>query len=241
MIRRGYKRRDPLREILARLPGRTLDAMKLRARRLRCVQRPHWSASEIRTLRAEWGLVFSRRTLRAKLPGRTWCAIARKAQGLRLGSPARGLVSVHAAAEATGYSNTGLHGVLVRQGVTVRRHCGNHEERRSYSRLLVDMLDVEEAIARDLREAATTETLAAAALRHGVAKKTMRARLRAAGIDALHRGQPGRLDPCAVDAAMRGERAEGMCQPVPVAHPRPRVVRCGASATGASVAVGGGL
>lgn len=206
IIRKGYKRRDPLAMILARLSGRSLDSMKQRAKRLGCVLRPHWTAREDRVLRMEWGLVFSRRTLREKLPGRTWCAIARRAQALGLGSPARGLVSVKAAAKASGYSVLGLYGVIQRQGVIVRRHCGNHQESRVYTRLLVDMLDVEEAIARDIAEAATTETVAEAAARHGVRRSTMRDRLRAAGMSAMtRRGQPARLDPRAVDAAMRGE------------------------------------
>lgn len=206
IIRKGYKRREPLQKICARLPGRSLDAMKHRAKRLRCVLRPHWTAREDRILRMEWGLVFSRRTLREKLPGRTWCAIARRAQALNLGSPARGLVSVKAAAIASGYSVLGLYGVIQRQGVIVRRHCGNHQETRVYTRLLVDMLDVEEAIARDIAEAAATETVAEAAARHGVRQSTMRDKLRAAGMTATtRRGQPARLDPRAVDAAMRGE------------------------------------
>lgn len=236
LIRKAYKRRAPLRSIVEKLPGRTLAALKCHARRLQCIQRPHWTAAEDRILRTEWGLIFSRRGMRAKLPGRTWCAIARRAQTLKLGSPARGLVTLLVAARTTGYSFDGLRGVLLRQGVTVRRHCGCHEERRSYSQLLVDMLDVEEAVAKDIREVATTETLAEAAARHGVAKPVMRRMLVAAGVDVLRRGQPGRLNPLAVDAAMRGERAEGMCQPVPVAHPRPRVVRCGATVAASAVA-----
>lgn len=232
VIRRAYARREPLARILERLPGRTLVALRIRAARLRCVQKPHWTEEEERTLRLEWGQSFSRRTLREKLPGRTWCAIARHAQSMGLGSPARGLVSVSAAATALGYSTSGLHGVITRQGVTVRRHCGNQSLRdRRYTRLLVDLYDVEQAVARDIAEAARTETLAEAAARHGVSKYVMRRRLAAAGVDVLRRGQPGRLDPRAVDAAMRGERADGMCTAYPAAYARLQVVTVGRART----------
>lgn len=220
VIRKGYARRNALRDILARLPGRSLEAMKQRAKKLGCVLRPHWTPREDQILRMEWGVIFSRRTLREKLPGRSWCAIARRAQTLHLGSPAQGLVSIKAAAIAAGYSTLGLLGVIRRQGVTVKRHVGNHQTHRAYARLLVDMHDVEEAVARDVREAASTETIAAAARRYAVTPATVRRKLIEAGVVGVtRRGQPARLSPEIYDAAMRGEKVTRLPPPVPVVHP----------------------
>ena len=134
IIRKGYKRRDPLAMILARLSGRSLDSMKQRAKRLRCVLRPHWTAREDRVLRMEWELVFSRRTLREKLPvgrGAPSRGARRRSGSARLRAASS---PVKAAAKASGYSVLGLYGVIQRQGVIVRRHCGNHQETRVYTR-----------------------------------------------------------------------------------------------------------
>lgn len=232
IVRRGYGRRDALEKIAARLPGRTVDGLKARARTLKCRRRPRWSAREDRILRMEWGEILNRRTWKEKLPGRTWCAISRRAQALKLGSPAQGMVSLKAAARATGYSFLGLLGVLRRQNVTMRRHCGAHQRTRAYTWFLLDLVEVEEAVARDIREAAETETIREAADRYGVTPPTARRRLLRAGAigeGITHRGQPARLARSIVDAAMRGEHV-GPATPVPLTRRVPTTVRGGAAA-----------
>lgn len=180
-VRAEYPRRDgPAR--LARRLRRGLHAIHQRAYRLGVPpRRPRWTAAEVRTLEREWGEVNAR-TLRAKLPGRTWCAIAAKAEerGLAARVP-QGYLSLRASAGALGYDPDTLARLLARHGVRVRRQHGTSRMARAWGGRpvrIADASDVREAIAADAR----CEVVAAAARARGLYSNTLWRWLIAAGV-----------------------------------------------------------
>lgn len=69
-------------EVLAAFPGRTRDALQRRISVVRAAAglraKRTWTRDEDRTLRESWTEV-ARRTILARLPGRSWCAISQRA------------------------------------------------------------------------------------------------------------------------------------------------------------------
>jgi transposase-like protein len=103
-------------------------------------RRLHWTPDEERILRLEWKVVTPR-TLRQKLPGRSWEAIRRKAQllGLAGGQP-QGTVTLKEAAKAAGYTVPHLRRILAWADVPVKKWGKRYTA--------VDLFDVEEAVAK---------------------------------------------------------------------------------------------
>lgn len=229
VLRAHYTRRGGPARCVKMLPGRTMNAVRLRGQKVCPAQRPRtqWTARELQVLRLHWGA--APRTLRDKLPGRTWAAITNKAADLGLARVAEheGLVSLAEAARRCGYSYPTLLEILRAEGVEVHRyHGGLLAERRCQGRTrehrhAVDPDAAREAVERHLARRARTETVAEAARRYGMSSPGMRHRLLRAGVlTPQDRPSHRRLDVAAVDRAM-AQRAEG--------H-GPGTVRCGAVA-----------
>lgn len=163
-----------------------------------------WSPREDNILRLEWG-ELSPRVLREKLPGRTWAAIKLRAARLRLGSPARGRISVAEAARKAGFARQTMLQILANYGVRIERHPGGiRAQRRVCPRYLVDPDEALEAVERHLAVERSVECLAHAAVRVGVAAGTLRSLLlRAKAIEVGERGKRKRIDPSVVDHAVR--------------------------------------
>lgn len=203
IIRLLYKRRDGVARIHRHLPHRSRGSISGRAERLGLRSpRAHWTRRENAILVREWHDVQPR-TLRRKLPGRTWCAIAEHAKllGLPLGIP-QGHVSIKEAARRAGYAMPTLRALLVRQGVPMHARCES-SARRSQVRRYVEWEACMRAIQADLR----METLTQAAERTQFSAQWLREILRAAGIYRAERGERPRLDPATVDAALAARRA----------------------------------
>lgn len=164
----------------------------------------HWTAEELATLRREWTLLGMRQ-LRAKLPGRTWHAIRRKAAALGLGdSQTQGLASITALAQRYGLCRPTMHRILERAGVKlVRQHPNGktQESKRVEWKVYADEADAAEAFARWERE----ETAEQAAARLGKYGRSLRLRALSAGLATF--GAPVRLLPEQWDALAAPKRA----------------------------------
>lgn len=210
-LRSLYCERGGAAALRAALPQRTIHAIRCRAKRLGLrahnAARP-WTAREDATLRIEWGEV-AQRTLRQKLPGRSWVAIWSRAHHLGLGSPAQGRVSVTAAARACGYAYATFVQILRAEGVAIEHHPGGIRQafQRACPRYLVDLDDCRDAVARYIARTSVddgTESLLEAAARNWMSIHAMRNRLTRAGlITGEQRGHPLRLRPEDVDRAVR--------------------------------------
>lgn len=153
-----YPKRGGPARCAALLPGRSPAAIQLRARRVCPPRRRHmpWTEREVLSLRLAWG--ETPRTLREKLPGRTWVAIVHQARAIGLGSVARyqGVVSLTEAARVCGYAWQTLLSILRREGVRVEHyHGGRGAERRVQGRArhmlyAVDLDEAREAVERHL-------------------------------------------------------------------------------------------
>jgi len=163
-----------------------------------------WTPQEDKILRIEWGDV-SARTLREKLPGRTWAAIKVRAVRLRLGSPAQGRISLAEAARRAGFSTAFVEQILRARGVRIERHPGGfHAQNRRCPRYLVDPDDARDAVEAHLADEAEVESLTSAAERLGVAATTLRtALLRAQALPPGPKGRAKRLDRETLDAVAR--------------------------------------
>lgn len=150
-------------------------------RRVRaCVARRlmRWTKREDAILVREW-TDNERRTLMAKLPGRTWFAIHRRAthtHGLPSNDGER--MPFREAAKRAGFADATLHKVLARAGVRV--HVGTKSASKSTAvpRYFVDWDETEEAVKAWLK----LESYAVTARRLGVPRETMRAWVIKAGI-----------------------------------------------------------
>lgn len=171
--------------------------------------RAPWTPQEDKILRIEWGDV-SARTLREKLPGRSWIAIKLRATRLRLGSPAQGRISIAEAARRAGLSPKYFTQVLLARGVRIERHPGGFgAQTRRCPRYLVDPDDAEDAVAAHLDEQRGVESVAEAARRIGVAATTLRsALLRAQAIEIGTKGRSKRIRVQDVDAVVDRLRQE---------------------------------
>lgn len=163
-----------------------------------------WTAEELTTLRREWTLLGMKQ-LRAKLPGRTWLAIRRKAAALGLGdTQTQGLASISALARHYGLCRATMRRVLERAGVKlVRRHSNGQtkESKRVEWKVYADETDAAEAFARWERE----ETAEAAAARLGRCGRFLRVRALSAGLVTF--GAPARLLPEQWDELASAKRA----------------------------------
>jgi hypothetical protein len=114
--RARVKRFYPWTALREALPARTDHAIRNRgARYAKIAPRGGraWTPAEDATLRREWSEV-AQRTLRAKLPGRSWRAILRRAtMVLGLTSIPQGWETFDSAARRTGYCSETLRGILV--------------------------------------------------------------------------------------------------------------------------------
>lgn len=223
IIRGRYWRRGGV-AACARMLDRSYVAIKLRAKHLgvrAAKQAIPWTSREDQILALEWG-ELQPRTLRSKLPGRTWIAIVHRATLLGLGSPAQGRVSVAEASRMCGYARQTMRAILLAEGVTLHSHPGGMTaQRRILRRELVDADEAREAVERYLAREATDprETLAEAGERHGLSARQMEDRLGAAGLlPARGRGRIRRVDPKAADRAVALWAERGR---------RPATVRCG--------------
>ena len=205
-LRAAYSKRGGLRRAIKALPHRTEKAIVIRAGRIGAVvyQRA-WTVQEEDILRREWTEV-SARTLRDKLPGRTWYAIFDHARrlGIARGIP-QGYVTVKAAAQRAGYAQQTLSDLLVRHNVRVKRRNTVRSERIDRPTCMVDWADVQRAIEADLR----LETIAQAARTRGICSQMLALWLREAGAYTKGvRGRHVRLAPEVIDAVIRARRAK---------------------------------
>lgn len=205
LVKRHYSQRGGVARIVA-ATGRTANAVRLRARFFGL--RAHrsflpWTAREDRTLRLEWG-ELTVRSLRAKLPGRTWVAIVCRARTLRLGSPAQGRVAVAVAARMCGFAHMTMAKILRVEGVHVERHPGGvHARARKVPRSLVDPDEARAAVTRYLARMSAAESITQAAARTGLTARQVQARLARAGVLApVGRGHHFRVDPAVTDRAI---------------------------------------
>lgn len=211
LIAQHYGRRGGPARLTALLPHRTPAAIQCRSRSVATAHRRvrRWTSREDRTLTLSWG--DAPRTLRAKLPGRSWVAIVQRARVLDLPRVARveGQVSIAEAARVCGYSHETLVAILHEEGVDIEHyHGGVHAERRVQGRArrgayAVDLDEVREAVARYIARTSHTETIVEAARRYGTNRDAMRAAVDAAGLlpATTRRVRAYRLDPTAVDGA----------------------------------------
>ena len=149
-----------------------------------------WSDRERELLRLWWGQADPTMVSR-RLPGRTWRALGEQAAALGIVGvkTLRGMESLDAAARRTGFSNSGLRGLLAWAGVRTRRyHSPVRRQGARLERLLVARLDVDDAVHRWL----ASETVAAAARVRGVDPSTLRTWLAAEGIE-VHAGAGRRV------------------------------------------------
>jgi hypothetical protein len=118
-----------------------------------------------------------------------------KLLGLPLGVP-RGFESLDAAARRAGVHPRTMRRILRWAGKKIRRKLSEPLP-RSFHRLMVDQLDVDEAVAAWTR----TEPVEAAARRLGIDPVRLRARLRKVGIQGKGRGRALRITPEQLAAA----------------------------------------
>ncbi len=158
-------------EDIAAAVGRTPDAVRNRAERLRILKRPMWSDRDTKLLRAHWGEV-PLVELAAKL-GRTPSAVYQHGLqiGLHAGCPDHHEYLFHAA-ERTGYHLATLWQILRWARVKVHALFSWDDNPRTHT---VDPFDVDEAVKRFL----ANEKPGAAARARGVTPSTLRRRLRA--------------------------------------------------------------
>lgn len=142
--------------------------------------RVRWTVQEVEILRREWGEIGVR-SLRAKLPGRTWCGIRQKAHdlGLEFGIP-QGKVSIKEGARRAGLSEDLFLRVIVAAGVLVKRHPFPTQEHSFGARWQVCEWD--EAREAVERWAGGVEKVTAAARRHGLTPGCLWCWLRDAGV-----------------------------------------------------------
>jgi transposase-like protein len=141
-----------------------------------------WTEQEDRTLLAEWSEV-SVKTLRKKIPGRSWAGIVARAHklGLHVGRM-QGWETLRQAAARVGMPDITLARLLRRNGVagTLCRTTNDDRTRRFY----YDPEAVDAAVARDVCE---MEIPGAAARQRGIALVVMSKWLREAGVLAAPR------------------------------------------------------
>lgn len=160
---------------LARELDRTTCAVHHRAQRLGILRNRRWTAEDDRRLALLWGECSLNEV--AKKLDRTPATTYWRAQhaGLPLGC-AQGLEYLWAAAVRTGFAVATLRMILKWGGVSLRVAMARPTGAKRHFHT-VDPYDVDQAVKRWL----ATETLAAAADRHGVDPATLERRLRASG------------------------------------------------------------
>jgi hypothetical protein len=166
-----------------------------------------WTAAEDKVLLLEWGEVCPR-VLRSKLPGRSWCAIyCHATRELRLpsGLP-QGTVALTAAATRLGFADPGyIRRLAARHGVEIRRHPHPPDlGPRRQPRRCIDWQDILDAY---LSETNATETIHAAARRHGIHNVTLWRWLVADGVPTSGlRGRPSHIDRETIDRVVTARR-----------------------------------
>lgn len=142
----------------------------------------HWTAAEDGILRREWGEV-GQRALKAKLRGRSWMAIYKRAEDIGLpGGLPQGYVSLSRAAEILGLCDkNGVLRLAQRQGVITRLHPHPRATRES-QRHPWQCVDLDEITAAMQREVTTTEVVSTAARVRDLYPATLRLWLIADGV-----------------------------------------------------------
>jgi hypothetical protein len=175
--------------------GRTRQAVLRKANKLGLRVRPFWTPREDARLRFLWDTSASLSAIGKEI-GRSPTGVYCRAQilGLPLGVP-QGYEFISAASERTGYWVQTLEKILAWAGVRAHavRTLGT---RRGEVRRYVDPLDVDDAIALWHK----TESLHAAAQRHGVSDATLRRWLRRIGVEEPERGSKQMWRVLSVDA-----------------------------------------
>lgn len=111
MYRRGFAYKE-ISRLIGFSPKSIMSALLARRKSLGIeIRRRRWSANEIRILGAEWGEVSSR-TLRSKLPKRTWAAIYNQARSMGLSMKPQGYERVSDLARRAGYSRDQMVSIL---------------------------------------------------------------------------------------------------------------------------------
>jgi hypothetical protein len=186
--------------VAALLPGRTVFAVQLRARRLGVNHVPRWTRSQDLTLEDRWESGQRLGAIAREL-GRTPRAVSLRARDLGLGivAPA-GYETLSAAVVRTGFNTSDqLRRVLRWAGVAL--HVSrSHAPRQIYRRHFVCPEDVDAAVAAWMRAESASE----AARRVRCTRRTLLKRLARAGVEkGRGRSKYWRLDPADVDRAMR--------------------------------------
>lgn len=215
-LARHYAPRPDWEALARALPHRTRGAMVARAMVLDLERRQRpWTAAEDAAVQRAFGEV-SAATLCARLPGRSWRAIRRRAAELGLGSAVpQGFVTLKEAAKVLCYSRGALRSILERRQVRTLRWAGKGATGRPRPGdgatkggrvcrwLLVDLAAATLAVEEDLAAQNEVETIRGGAIRRGVDAGALRAELLRRG--AYEKGARGgrRLLPSAVldDAA----------------------------------------
>jgi hypothetical protein len=200
VLRRHYEKLGAI-ATAALLPGRTLTAVQIHARRLGLKSIPRWSRADDLHLEAMWD-EGARIGWIARRLGRSRRAVRARATQLKLGSYApEGFETLLHAAQRVGYNTVGqMRRVLDWAGV--RTHVSrSHFAVRKWRCHFVNCEEVDAAMAAWLR----TETVAEAARRHGVSHATVMRRLGRADVTkGRAKFSYWRLDPAVVDRVMGG-------------------------------------
>jgi hypothetical protein len=209
ILRKHYRKRG--RAYCAGRVKRSVDAVQKHATAMGITGDPVWTQAEVDVLLREWGEV-SERTLRAKLPGRTWDGIAQQARKHGLPAPSRGLVSVQAAAKHIGLHRLTLLRILKLARIQVVQHVRgstlNPKRQGRYRWLRVDLVRAVKAVEAYDRRRATLLSNEQAAEYCGVDHTTMRtavlmlAEVRPVSGLGGGRGRRWFLRPADADAAM---------------------------------------
>ena len=178
--------------------------------------RARWTREDLVTLRAEWGEV-NERTLRTKLGGRTWAAIAMKAQRLGLANPSQGLISLQEAMKLSGMSLRPLRIAAAEGGVAVHKRVRTNVKGgvECYRQRVVAPDAVVVAVKAHLARRAALLTTEEIATAHGITVHVARTAIRRlAAIRAVRQGVGG---VSRVDAALAVEqhRDRSRCWHVP--------------------------
>jgi hypothetical protein len=177
-VRRLYPTAGPA-AALAALPGRSLNAVHLRAHGLGCTRHPHWTPRDDARLRLLWGDGRPLPYLARKL-GRSELGVYEHARviGLPVGCP-QGWEYLSHAADRTGYHESQLRRILKAAGKRLTPALSLPGPRRPRASV-VDPQDVDDAITRWQ----TSEPAERAARRLGHCGEMLRRRLRLLGLAA---------------------------------------------------------
>lgn len=193
--------------LLAALPRHAKGAIQARRAALGLTRAPTWPPAQVEVLRRKFGRV-SRALMLAMLPGRSWAAIVKLAKAEGVAGLPCGHMAVSTAARKFGYHVATFLDLLTRHRVRVRVYTCTQGPLARVPWKIVSVAACDRAVRADFE----TETVAVAAARIGVPRKTLRSWMIAAGHPMEgRRGQWQRFPSATLDTVARssGHRAGG--------------------------------